>query len=167
MSELLWVGLLFGLGLLQVFLPQVWEPFGYVDWLLIAVVHQALRSAFRRAVLFGAGAGLIQDGLAGGIVGLHAFAKTAVAAVVSSFGSFLVVRGPIPRASLAGVASLAESLIVVAWMALLGQPSMSPVNLPSRALATGVAALVYLVAVRRLRQRRRRASRLTRQGART
>ena len=162
MSELRWVALLLGIGLLQAWLPQVWRPLGAVDWLLIVVVHQALRSKFRRSVLFGAGAGLIQDGLAGGIVGLHAFAKTAIAAIIASFSSVLVVRGPLPEASLAAVASVAESLIVVAWLALLEQPSMSPLNIPARSVATGVATLLFLISLQRIRQRRRRASALTR-----
>lgn len=169
MSELRWVGLLLGLGLLQVFLPQVWAPLGAVDLLLIAVAHQALRAPFRRSVLFGAGAGLIQDGLSGGLVGLHGFAKTVISAIIASFGSFLVVRGSVPQATIAAAASLLEGLIVVGWLVLLERPaSAGAINVPTRALATGIATLAFLVVVRRLgRQRRRRASPFTRQGARS
>ncbi len=159
MSELLWVGLLFGLGLLQVFLPQVWSPLGFVDWLLIAVVHQALGSGFHRSILRGAGAGLIQDGLSGGIVGLHAFSKTAVAAIVTSFGSFMLVRGPLYQGVVAGGATLGDGLIVAAWLAMLGRPqSLSPLELPLRAVATGGTAAFVLWSARRweLRMMRRR-----------
>ena len=149
MSELRWVGLLLGLGLLQVLLPQVWSPLGLVDWLLIAVVHQALRPGFRRSVLLGAGAGLIQDGLSGGIVGLHAFSKTAVAAIIASFGSFMVVRGPLYQGVVSGAASLGDGLIVAAWLAMLGRAqSLSPLERPLRALATGGMAAFVLWSAR-------------------
>jgi len=147
-------GLLLGLALLQVFLPQVWSPLGAVDWLLIYIVHESLRSSFQRSILTGAGGGLLQDGLAGGIVGLHAFAKTAVAAVIASFGSFLVVRGPLLQALVTGVATLAEGLIVAFWQAMLGRPvSMGPLDIVLRALATGIATALLLAAARRWQQR--------------
>ena len=98
MRALRWVVVLLAFGLLQTFTTAVWPPLGHIDWLLIAVVLLALRGSFREAVLLGAVAGLIQDGLSGDIVGLHGFAKTSIAAVIASFGSFLVVRGPLPEA---------------------------------------------------------------------
>ena len=154
MSELRWVGLLFGLGLLQVLLPQVWSPLGLVDWLLIAVVQQALRSGLRRSVLFGAGAGLIQDGLSGGIIGLHAFSKTAVAAIIAGFGSFIVVRGPLYEGIVSGGAALGDGLIVAAWLAMLGRPqSLSPLELLLRALVTGGIASLVLWSARRWERR--------------
>ena len=57
MTALRSIVLLFGLGLLQIFLPQVWSGLGVVDWLLIYVVLQSLQGSFRRSILLGAGAG--------------------------------------------------------------------------------------------------------------
>ena len=149
MSELRWGGLLFGLGLLQILLPQVWSPLGLVDWLLIAVVHQALRSGLRRSVLLGASAGLIQDGLSGGIIGLHAFSKTVVAAIIAGFGSFIVVRGALYQGIVSGGAALGDGLIVAAWLAMLGRPqSLRTLDLLLRALATGGIAAVVLWSAR-------------------
>jgi len=154
MTALRSIVLLFGLGLLQTFLPRVWSGLGSVDWLLIYVILQALQGSFRRSILLGAGAGLIQDGLAGGIIGLHAFAKTAVAAIIATFGSLLVVRGPLPEAVITGMATALEGLIVVAWQVLLGRPaSLGPIDLFLRAAATGAATMMILYTGRRWQQR--------------
>lgn len=154
MNDLRWGGLLLGLGLLQEFLPTVWRPLGGVDWLLIAVAHRALRSDFRRSVLLGAVAGLIQDGLSGGIVGLHGFAKTAVAAAISAFGSFIVFRGPLSEAGVTGLAAVLESVIVIGWLVMLGRPAhIATVGVVGGALATAVATAVWLTLARWLRRR--------------
>ncbi|MCH7824621.1 MAG: rod shape-determining protein MreD [Acidobacteria bacterium] len=154
MTALRSIALLFGLGLLQIFLPTVWSGLGGVDWLLIYVVLQSLQGSFRRSILLGAGAGLIQDGLAGGIIGLHAFAKTTVAAVIATFGSLLVVRGPLLKAAITGVATALEGLIVVAWQLLLGRPaSLDAVDILVRAAVTGAATMVILYTGRRWQQR--------------
>lgn len=160
MRALRWAVLLLALGLLQSFSQVVWSPLGHVDWLLVAVVHQALRGPFRRAVLLGAVAGLLQDGLSGDIVGLHGFAKTSIAALIASFGSFLVVRGPLPEAIVTGIASFAESAIIVAWLVLLEQSSaVVGLSITGRAIATAVATAVVLSTARRIQQRRKRRSR--------
>ncbi len=149
MTALRSVALLLGLGLLQISLPQVWSGFGAVDWLLIYIVLQSLRSPFQRSILLGAGGGLIQDGLSGGIIGLHAFAKTTVAALIASFGSLLVVRGPFPEALVAGGAAALESLIVIAWQIMLERPvSIGAADVIVRALATAAATVVILSTVR-------------------
>jgi len=154
MTALRSIVLLFGLGLLQIFLPQVWSGLGVVDWLLIYVVLQSLQGSFRRSILLSAGAGLIQDGLAGGIIGLHAFAKTAVAAVIAMFGSLLAVRGPLLEALITGVATALEGLIVIAWQVMLRRPvSLGPIDLLVRAVATGVATMVVLYIGRWWQQR--------------
>ena len=137
MTALFSVLLLFGLGLLQIFLPQIWSGFGRIDWLLMYVGLQSLRSSFRRSILLGAGAGLIQDGLAGGIIGLHAFAKTTIAAIIAMFSSLFVLRGPLLGAMTTGLAVIIEGLILMAWHLSLGQPP--PLGLGDH-LWLGVAA---------------------------
>lgn len=162
MTALRSIGALLALGTLQIFLPLVWSGLGAVDWLLIYIVLQSLRVSFRHAILLGAGGGLVQDALSGGIIGLHAFAKTAVAAVIASFGGLLVVRGPIAEAIVTGAAALLESLLVVTWQVLLESPmSLGPFDIAVRTTATALATLGVLWTARwweqrRLRRRRRR-----------
>ncbi len=160
MSGLRALVILFALGVVQVFLPLVWSGLGAVDWLLIYIVVQTLRSSFRKSVLLGAGGGLIQDALAGGILGLHAFAKTSVAALIATFGGLLVVRGPLPEAIVVGAAAAAEGLIVVAWQLMLGRPvSIDLIDVAIRAVATAVAGFAALSAARRWEQRALRKAR--------
>ena len=160
MSVLLSLAALLALGVVQIFLPQVWSGFGVVDWLLIYIVVQALRSPFRKSILLGAGGGLIQDGLAGGILGLHAFAKTSVAALIAAFGGFMVVRGPLPEAIVVGAATALEGLIVMAWQMMLGRPvSIDLIDVVIRAVATAIATFAALSALRRWEQRASRKSR--------
>jgi len=159
MTALRWIGILLGLGLVQTFLPTVWTPLGAVDWLLLPVVHLALRSTAQRAILVGAVAGVIQDALSGGLIGLHGFSKTAVAGIIAFFGNLLVVRGALPEGTIAGIAALLEGAIVAAWLLTLSRPAVSgPVGLAGRAIATGVAAVLVHAAVAGWRRRRRRAA---------
>ena len=105
--------LLVGVGALQTLAHQVSATLGLVDAMMIAVGLVALRASFAGAVWTGAVGGLIQDALAGGIVGLHAFAKTLAAAALAVVGDFLAIRG-----------QLAEATIVAAATALI--PRASP-----------------------------------------
>jgi len=160
MSALRSLAALITLGVVQVFLPQVWSGLGTVDWLLIYIVVQSLRSSFQRSILLGAGGGMIQDGLAGGILGLHAFAKTSVAGLIAAFGGFLVVRGPLPEAFVVGAATALEGLIVIAWQMMLGRPvSIDLTGVLIRTVATAVAAFAALSAIRRWELRALRKSR--------
>ncbi len=146
MTALLSMLVLLGLGLLQIFLPQVWSGLGRVDWLLMYVVLQSLRSPFRRSILLGAGAGLIQDSLAGGIIGLHAFAKTAIAATIAMFSSLFVLRGPLSGGMITGLAVIIEGLIVMAWQLSLGQPAsfgLGDISLGAAATSTATMLVIY------------------------
>ena len=154
MTALFSVLLLFGLGLLQIFLPQVWPELGRIDWLLMYVVLQSLRSSFRRSILLGAGAGLIQDSLAGGIIGFHAFAKTTVAAIIAMFSSLFVLRGPLSGAMITGLAVIIEGLILMAWQLSLGRPaSLRLGDVSLGAAATSAATMLVIYAGRKWQQR--------------
>ena len=156
MTVLISIAILLGLGLLQVFLSQVWVGLGAIDWLVIYIALMALRLSFRQSVLLGAAGGLIQDALSSGIVGLHAFAKTCVAALIAGFGGLLVVRGPLPETLLVAAAATVEGLVVVAWQILLERPvSLGPLDIAWRVALTSAAAFAFLTAVQRREQRAR------------
>lgn len=151
------IAILLGLGLLQLFLSQVWVGLGAIDWLVIYIALMSLRVSFQRSILLGAAGGLIQDALSGGIVGLHAFAKTCVAALIGGFGGLLVVRGPLPEALLVAAAATVEGLVVVAWQVMLERPvSLGPLDIVWRTALTSVAAFAVLTSAHRRGQRSRR-----------
>lgn len=158
MTVLVSIAILLALGLLQVFLSQVWSILGAIDWLVMYIALMALRVSFQRSIVLGAAGGLVQDALSGGIVGLHGFAKTSVAALIAAFGGLLVVRGPLPEALLVAAAATFEGFLVVAWQMMLERPvSLGLVDIVWRAAATSAAAFAVLTAARRreLRARRR------------
>lgn len=127
-------------GTLQTLLPNVWLTLGRIDFMMIAVGLLALRSRFRPAILIGALGGLLEDSLAGGIIGLHAFSKTAVAAGLAIIADFFAVRGQLAEAVIVGVATAAEAAIVSALLVFLAWPGTE--NLPEIAVRAGVTGLV-------------------------
>jgi hypothetical protein len=77
-----------------------------------------------------------------------------VAALISSFGGFLVVRGPWSEGIVVGAATALEAFIVIAWQMALERPvSLGPFEVSVRALATALATLAVLSTARRWQQR--------------
>lgn len=157
--------LLLGVGLVQTTLGQIAPPFGAVDGLMIAAGLLALRLPFQPAVMTGAFAGLVQDSLGGGIIGLHAFAKTAVMAVLASMGTVVVVRGQLAEAVVIGIATVAEGVIVRGMLIFLDWPTAdTTAAIISRGLATGATCgIITILAPRAVVgwQRWRRRSRMS------
>jgi len=156
------IALLLLVGTVQTLLPQLWMPLGHIDGLMIAVGLVALRSSFAGAVWTGALGGLIQDSLAGGIIGLHAFAKTAVAAGLALLADSFAVRGQLAEAVIVATATAVEGVIVRGLLLFLGWPGAeSTAVLITRAGVTGLVCglgtvgLPFLMATwRRWRGRR-------------
>ncbi len=153
--------LLMLIGLLQNTLSQLWPPFGWADGLMMATGFLALRLPFVPAVMTGAFAGLVQDSLGGGLIGLHAFAKTGIASVLGSAGNVLVVRGQLAEALVVGIGTVAEGAIVRTLLVLLGWPGAGTGSLLiTRGAVTALVMGLLLVLVPRTRKawlnRRRR-----------
>lgn len=145
------LGLLLLLGGVQTVLTDAWPPLGLLDPLMVATGLLALRLEFVPAVLTGAAAGLVQDSLAGGILGLHAFAKTAVAATLASLGGFLVVRGELASAVVIGLGAVVEGLIVRLLLLFLGWPGGESLAwILGRGLGTAFLTAVFLLGLPRV-----------------
>ncbi len=139
--------LLAAVATVQTTLGPLWTPLGQFDLLLIAAVHLALRSEFHGALLIGGAAGLLQDGLSGGVLGMHAFAKVAVTGSVAALGAALIVRDVLAEGLLIGAATVVESTIVTLLAAFLGRPTN--VTIPAillRGVATALFAIFFFVA---------------------
>ncbi len=68
-----------------------------VDLILVAVVYVALRSGPVTGLLAGAAAGLAQDALSSGFIGIGGLAKTVVGFLAGTIGSQFIVTQPVPR----------------------------------------------------------------------
>lgn len=68
-----------------------------VNFVLVAVVTVALMLGALTGVLAGAAGGLVQDAIAGGIVGIGGLSKTLVGFLVGVLGAQFIVSQPAPR----------------------------------------------------------------------
>lgn len=68
-----------------------------VNLVLVAVVYVALAYGAATGLLAGAAGGLLQDALAGGIVGIGSLPKTIVGFMVGVLGAQFIVSQPVPR----------------------------------------------------------------------
>jgi rod shape-determining protein MreD len=68
-----------------------------IDFVLIAVVYLALSSGPVTGLLAGSVAGLIQDSLSSGILGIGGLAKTLVGFLVGVLSTQFIVAAPLPR----------------------------------------------------------------------
>ena len=68
-----------------------------LDLVLIVVVYVAIKSGPSTGLLAGTVAGLIQDSLSSGILGIGGLAKTMVGFLAGVLGSQFIVTAPLPR----------------------------------------------------------------------
>jgi len=115
--------------------------FSPVDWFLIATAIVAREGHFVRAVLTGAAAGFLEDGLAHDLLGMNAFAKAAIGYVLALISVRVVFGGALAVGAALAAASLANDAIVAALARLLLQAPIVLFSFDSlsRAVATGLA----------------------------
>lgn len=70
---------------------------GQIDLVLVVVVWAALQFGPSAGLLTGAAAGLAQDALSGGIIGVSGFCKTLVGFMAGTVGSQFIVTNTLPR----------------------------------------------------------------------
>jgi rod shape-determining protein MreD len=90
-----------------------------IDLVLIVVIYVAIKSGPATGVLAGTVAGLIQDALAGGILGIGGLAKTMVAFLSGVLGTQFIVTAPLPRFLLVLVATALHAAIFMGLYTLL------------------------------------------------
>ena len=83
---------------LQATLSGIWMSAGSrVNLVLTAVVYVALAFGAVPGLLAGTAGGLVQDALAGGLVGIGGLSKTLVGFLVGVLGAQFIVSQPLPR----------------------------------------------------------------------
>jgi rod shape-determining protein MreD len=90
-------GLLVALALQTTVTPFVLSRGATIDLVLVVVVWTALQFGPVVGLLTGMTAGLAQDALSGGIIGVGGFAKTLVGFMAGVFGSQFIVANALPR----------------------------------------------------------------------
>jgi len=90
-----------------------------VDLILVAVVYVALRSGPITGLLSGAVAGLAQDALSSGFLGIGGLAKTVVGFLAGTIGSQFIVTQPLPRFVVFVAATILHATISIGLYILL------------------------------------------------
>ena len=91
-----------------------------LDLVLVAVVYIALKSGPTTGLLAGACAGLAQDALGSGIIGIGGLAKTVVGYIVGQAGTQFIVTGPLPRFVTFVASTIIHAVIFMGLNELLG-----------------------------------------------
>ena len=103
-----------------------------VDLVLVVAVYVALTSGSLTGMVTGTAAGLIQDSLSTGVIGIGGLAKTIVGFVVGIVGTQLNIAEPVARFVVFFVATVAHQAITIGLGAVLG---LRPFGTPYAAIA--------------------------------
>jgi rod shape-determining protein MreD len=121
-----------------------WRDQPVVDLVLVAVVFVALAGGPVAGILAGTCAGLVQDALSSGILGIGGLAKTLVGFTVGRLGSQFIVTAALPRVLAFAAATAAHAVIFMGVYWVLGLRSF-PNPVPSvavQALGNGLVGAV-------------------------
>jgi rod shape-determining protein MreD len=134
-----------------------------VDLVLVAVVYVALTSGPCAGMLAGSLAGLIQDSLSSGVIGIGGLAKCVVGFVVGGIGQQFIVTAALPRLVMFVGATFAHAAVFMGLYVLLGLRTFSAPwsAVLGQAVGNSVVGMVAFTIVESLpgALERRRASR--------
>jgi rod shape-determining protein MreD len=143
-----------------------------VDLVLVLVVFVAIRHGAVAGLLFGSLAGLCQDALSGGIIGVGGLAKSLIGAAIGALATQFIVTNPLPRFLAFFAGSLAHAGIFLGIYALVDPGGVANpwAKVVPQALTNGVIGLLVFAGVERLpdawrRRRMRRTHLRSRVGA--
>jgi rod shape-determining protein MreD len=91
-----------------------------LDFVLIVVVYLALTSGPTTGLVVGGLAGLIQDSLSSGIMGVGGLAKTLVGYLAGRLGTQFIVTAPLPRFLVFIAATVVHAAVFMGLYVLLG-----------------------------------------------
>ncbi|HEX7486983.1 MAG TPA: rod shape-determining protein MreD [Vicinamibacterales bacterium] len=100
-----------------------------VDLVLVVVVYLSLRSGPTVGIVSGTVAGLAQDALTTGVVGIGGLGKTIVGYLAGTVGTVFIVAQPLPRFLVFFVGTIIEMTAITGFHALLDPgPHLVPVG---------------------------------------
>ncbi len=138
-----------------------------IDLVLVAVVYVALTSGPVAGMLTGSLAGLVQDSLSSGIIGVGGLAKSLVGFLAGAFGQQFIVTAALPRLVMFVAATALHAAVFMGLSVWLGDRTFpSPwTAIASQALGNALVGLVAFTIIeslpgmmerRRMRRPRRR-----------
>jgi rod shape-determining protein MreD len=138
-----------------------------IDLVLVAVVYVALTTGPVTGMLTGSAAGLIQDALSSGIIGIGGLSKATVGALVGAIGQQFIVTAALPRVVTFLIATAVHGAVFMGLYVALGLRMFpSPwAALASQALGNalvGMVAFAIIESVPGMMERRRLTRRVRR-----
>lgn len=138
-----------------------------IDLVLVALVYVALTTGPVSGMLAGTLAGLIQDSLSSGVIGIGGLAKSLVGFLVGAFGQQFIVTAAVPRLVMFVAATALHAAVFMGLYVALGLRTFpSPwTAIASQALGNALVGLIAFAIIeampgamerRRLRRPRRR-----------
>lgn len=121
-----------------------------IDLVLVAVVFVALSYGPVAGLLGGTAAGIAQDALSGGIIGIGGLAKTIVGFFAGAIGAQFIVSSVLPRFLMFFLASLVNTACFLGVYALLPDARPAPVafgKIVLQAAGNGAVGLLAFQAV--------------------
>lgn len=121
-----------------------------VDLILVAVVYVALTSGPVGGMVAGSLAGLIQDSLGTGIVGVGGLAKSVVGFFAGVFGQQFIVTAALPRLAMFFAATVVHSAVFIGLYAALEPARVFEApwaTMGQQALANAVVGMVAFVVI--------------------
>ncbi len=133
-----------------------------LDLVLVVVVYVALTSGPVAGLLTGTFAGLVQDALATGVIGIGGLAKTLVGFLAGIIGTQFIVTQPLPRFFVFFGATLLHALVFIGLYVLLdlrhfGAPYAAVAGQAAGNAAVGVVAFQLVELLPGAVERRRAA----------
>ena len=115
-----------------------------VDLVLVVVVYVALTSGPVTGLLSGTAAGLVQDALSSGVVGIGGLAKTIVGFLAGIVGNQFIVTQPLPRFVVFFCATLLDRVVFIGLYVLLDLRSFgtSYASVAGQAVGNAVVGVV-------------------------
>lgn len=115
-----------------------------VDLVLVAVVYVALTTGPGTGLLAGSIAGLIQDALSTGVVGIGGLAKSVVGFLTGVIGQQFIVTAALPRFVMFLAATVVHAAVFMGLYVLLGLRSFSSpyAAVLSQALGNAVVGMI-------------------------
>jgi rod shape-determining protein MreD len=137
-----------------------------IDLVLVAVVYVALTTGPVSGMLAGSAAGLIQDALSSGVIGIGGLAKSIVGFLVGAIGQQFIVTAALPRLVMFVGATAVHSAVFMGLYVALGLRTFSSpwTAIASQALGNALVGMIAFTIIEALpgMMERRRIGRRTR-----
>jgi len=119
------ISIIVALALQTTVVPFIWPAKSTIDLVLVVVVYAALQFGPTSGMLTGVAAGLAQDALSGGIIGVSGLAKTIVGFLAGTIGSQFIVTNFLPRFVVLLFGAALNAICILGLYALIDKHGLS------------------------------------------